>query len=132
MLTGRRRNNLVLVQSRSLASGQWNDAETWSEYGQFWVSIDPQRGREQFSAGELESVVTHTIRGDYMELKDMTPDMRVIFQEDMVYSDGASTPVYSISASARVFNILAVMPDHEQHADVMLKVEEEQRRYGKL
>lgn len=124
-MEGRSRKTKVLVEQANKTSSQWNDGEAWTEYGQFWVSITPQySGREKFVAGEVESIVTHTIRGDYMELKDVTAEMRVVFDPDMDYT--------TVADSARVFIVLAVMPDIENHQDVVIRVEEEGRRYGEL
>lgn len=124
MMSGRRRETLVLVQQKSESDGQWGPAVTWVEVSQIWVSIEPMRGREIFSANERESVVTHRIRGDYMEIKALTPDMRVIMDPSMSYS--------TIPADSRVFNILAVMPDFDGKGDGVMSVAEEGRRYGAI
>lgn len=124
MLTGRRRSNLVLIEQPSEAAGQWNPAVSWTALGQFWVSIEPNRGREKFVSDEVESIVTHTIRGDWSELQVVTAKMRVVYHPTMTFSP--------VPADARVFLVLAVMEDIDNHGDVALYVEEEGRRYGDL
>lgn len=133
MITPRQRNNLVLIQNKvETTDAQWGNTYSWTEYGQFWVSIDPQRGREIFTAGENEAVITHKIRGDYQELIGVTEAMRIIFDPSMSYDDGASPPSAQIPSNARVFDILAVMPDYEHRGDVMISVQEFGRRYNSI
>lgn len=133
MITARQRNCLVLIQYKVETSGQWNNTVSWLQHVQAWVSIEPQRGREVFTAGERESVVTHKIRGDYQELKSVTEEMRIVFDPvNMSYVYAGSPLSWTINANARVFDILAVMPDFEKRGDIMISASEEGRRYGAL
>lgn len=127
LLTGRRRGCLVLVESFTTTDGQYGLSKAWASNRQVWVSIDPKRGDERYTANEKESVVTHVIRGDYYDLLGVTPEMRVIFNASMDYSGSPEIP-----ADSKVYQILAVIPDENERGDTMLHVEEEGRTYGEL
>lgn len=124
MIPARNRTNLVLVQSKTAVQGQWNDTVSWTEFRQVWVSIAPNRGREVFKGDELESVVTHTIRGDYLELEGISPEMRLVYNDTHEYAP--------IRADSQVFDVLAVMPEADHHADCMIQASAKQLRYGDL
>jgi len=124
MVPAKNNNNLVLVQNKVRTPGQWNDTETWTELKQVWVSISPNRGREVFAADERESIVTHTIRGEFLEMEGITAEMRIVYNDTHAYS-----PIRSDSI---VYQILAVMPDMDHRADIMIQAEEEGRRYSAL
>lgn len=128
MISGRRRPCLILIQTFTETDGQYGATVTWSEYCRAWVNIEPDRSREQYKSDERESVVTHTIRGDYMELSEVRATMRIIYNDEMEYGDGQN----GIPSSSRVFEILAVMPAFNDRGDVMIKVEEEGRTYGEI
>lgn len=133
MLTARRRNNLVLVLHKVFVPNPpFNDVEAWVQFAQVWVSIDPERGREIFEEQERTAVVTHKIRGDYQELRDLDETMMVVHHPSMSYPFEGSPPVWGIAADARVFNIMAVMPDFETRGDVVLAVTEDGRRWGTM
>lgn len=132
MITARKRNNLVLIQHKVLVPGPLNDRVEWRQHAQVWVSIDPQRGREVFDSNELSTVVTHTIRGDFMELSGVDETMRIIHASDMNYAYGGSPAGWAIRSDARVFDILAVMPSFEDRGDVMISASEKGMRYGQL
>lgn len=133
MLTGRKRNNLVVIQTFTEATGQWNNVKTWAESSQAWVSINPVRGRERFLANEVESVVSHMIRGDYMELSGVTEEMQVVYHDSMDYSDLQYSDFDNAkSAAAKVFLIHAVLLDYEERGDCVLVCEEEGRSYAAL
>lgn len=132
MITARLRNNLVLIQKKMETAGTWNPVVTWIQHAQVWVSIDPQRGREVFQSSETQSVITHAIRGDFMELSGVDESMRIIHASDMSYVYGGSPAAWTIRSDARVFNILAVMPDFEKRGDVMISAAEDGRRYGAI
>ena len=128
MITGRRRPSLVLFQTFTETDGQYGLTKTWAAHSRAWVNIEPDRAREQYKADEIESIVTHVVRGDYFELRDITPLMRMIYSPSGDYSSSGS----NIPDSALVFNILAVIPAHDQRSDVMIKVEQEGRNYGEI
>lgn len=116
----RRRTNLVLIQAKPGATDPdgWNDTPGWTTHTLAWVSIDPIRGRE--IAAEMQGVQTHNIRGDWLDLKAVTNEMRILFDETGVYDP--------MPAGVRQFDIVAVMRDEDYHEDVLLKVEE--KKYG--
>lgn len=128
MISGRKRPCLVLIQNYTKTDGQWGEAKAWAEFCRAWVSIDPERGREQFTSNEREAISTHIVRGDYLEMKDVTPRMRIVFSPEMSYGNGSTT----VPSTCKVYDILAVMPDENARGDVMLRVQEEERRYGEL
>lgn len=125
MYPAKHNTNLVLIQNKvTVTDPQWGDKVTWAQFAQAWVSITPNRGREIFRGDELEAVVTHTIRGDYLALSGVTEVMRIIMADSHVYSP--------IPASALVFDILAVMPEHDHHADCMIQANLRAARFGDL
>lgn len=128
MMTGRRRPCLVLIQTFFETDGQYGKAVTWYDFATAWVNIEPVRGVERFVADERESAVTHVIRGDYHDLKNVTAKMRLIYSAAMEYGNSPT----EIPDSASVYEILAVMIDHNERGDVMLKVEREGRTYGEI
>lgn len=128
MLSGRRRPCLVLFQSFTETDGQWGKTKAWVNFSQAWVSIEPERGREQFTQNEREAISTHVVRGDYYDLAGISPTFRMIYSPGAEYAASPST----IPDSALVYDILAVMPAHDQKSDVMLKVEQEGRSYGEI
>lgn len=83
-----------------------NETHTsWSTHRQCWVGIDPNYARERFEGGSTESSVTHTFRGHYEEWKDVTGNMRVVF-------DG------------RVFNIIGVKLDFRHRQEAVITANE--------
>jgi SPP1 family predicted phage head-tail adaptor len=128
MITGRRRPCLILIQTYSKVDGPYGATKTWATDRTVWVNLEPKRGFEQYKANEVESVVTHVIRGDYYDLDGVTPQMRVIYAPTMDYG---GSPV-TIPNSAKVYQIHAVIADENERGDTMLRVEEEGRNYGEI
>lgn len=133
MIPSKNNTCLVSIQVVGVVSTdpQWGDQLGWTENRKAWVSINPDRGREVFSGGELESVITHTIRGDFLTLNGVTEKMRIIYNDTHQYvldeeDDDA------IRADSLVFNILAVMPDHDHRRDIMIQAHLDNLRYGDL
>lgn len=124
MYSTRRSTNMVLIQKKTTVAGQYNDTTAWVPHCRAWVSINPVRGREITSGGEQISVVTHTIRGDYVALSGVTEAMRVVHNETHAYD--------SIPDNSVVYNIHAVMADEDRHADVMIQASRDNRPYGLL
>lgn len=125
MIPAKRNNCFVLIQRYTTTDGQWGETKQWGKFSEAWVSINPDRGREIFRSDERESIVTHTIRGDYFELEGVEEKMRVVYSEPGVYEP-------AIPADAKVFDILAVMVDEDGHEDIMIKAEQLGRRFGEL
>lgn len=120
-------SNLVLVQHKVTDTDpQWGDKVSWAEFRTVWVSIQPNRGREVFSGAELTSVVSHTIRGDFLELDGITEEMR------LVYNDTHDYDAHGIRADSLVFDILAVMPNYDGRDDIMIPANLKNLRYGDL
>ena len=128
MITGRRTPCLVRFETYTTVDGQYGETKTWTEFKLAWVNIEPIRGRERYSANELESEITHTVRMAYYEGIDITPHMRMVFAPTMDYGVSPS----SVPDDALVYEILAVMPDHNHLTDVVLHVEQEGRTYGEI
>lgn len=124
MLPAKRLTNLVLIQKRSAVAGAFNDTVSWTEDRRVWVSIDPKRGREVFAKGEHEAVVTHAIRGDFLELEGIDETMRLVFHDTHVYDP--------IPVDALVFDLLAVMPNLDGRDDTMISAALQNRRFGAL
>ncbi len=122
-----RHPNLVLFQKKvKFVDPQWGDQFRWVEDRQVWVSINPDRGREIFKGAELEAVVTHTIRGDYLELDGVSEVMRAVYNDTHDYGS------HGIRADSLVFDLLAVMPDYDGHGDIMIQANLKGQRYGAL
>lgn len=124
MIPVRPATNLVLIQRKVATTGLWNPSVSWTENRRVWVSIIPDRGREIFRGSELESVVTHTIRGDFLELEGVTETDRIIYNDCHAYSP--------INAGSLVFDILAVMPNHDGRNDVMIQANLKSLSYGEM
>lgn len=125
MLHSRKNNCLVEIRQKVKVTGQFNNSNTWAPFLKAWVSIDPDwRGREVGAANETVAIVTHIIRGDFLALKGVTEGMIVVYNELGSYDP--------IPDDAKVYDILAVMPDESNRQDVMLKAQHSGRRYGAL
>lgn len=122
-----RHPNLVLIQ-HTVKSGEFGDQFSWVEFRQVWVSINPNRGREVFAGEELQATVSHTIRGDFLELEGVVEKMRVIYNDTHQY--GPSPAV--IRPDSEVFDILAVMPNYDGRDDVMMQANLITRRFADL
>lgn len=128
------KNNTCLVSIQAVgvvSTGQYGDKYGWTENRKAWVSINPDRGREIFEAGERQAVVTHTIRGDFLTLNGVTEKMRIIYNDTHQYvldpeDDDA------IRADSLVFDIKAVMADHDHRKDIMIQAALDNRRYGQI
>lgn len=118
-----RHPNLVLIQ-RLEKSGEFDDQFSWVDDRLVWVSINPNRGREVFGGDELQAVVTHTLRGDFLELEGVVEKMRVIYNDTHVYDP--------IRPDSEVFDILAVMPNYDDRDDVMMQARLITRRFADL
>lgn len=126
MYNSTRNNNLVLIQHKVTAESVRgrNEVITWETLTDAWVSINPNRGREIMKGDEKQSIVTHTIRGDFLALEVVKADMRIIYNDTHSYDP--------ISPGSRVFNVLSVMADLDMHKDIMIQVDEYSRPYGEL
>ncbi|WP_306049187.1 phage head completion protein [Oceaniradius stylonematis] len=121
-----RRTNLVLIQETGagLDRSGWTGNKDWTEHTKAWVSINPLRGREVTRDAMSLGTVTHDIRGDWLDLKDVSDGMRIVFVETGIY-DPLPEP---LTGDYRTFDIVAVMRDEDEHNDVLLKAEE--KLYG--
>lgn len=124
MIPSKRNSNLVLVQRKQATTGAWNPTVEWVEDRIVWVSIDPARGREVFKGDELEAVVTHKIRGDFLELDGVTEEMRIVYNDSHAYDP--------IRDDSIVFDILAVMPNHDMHDDTLIQATAKALRFSSL
>lgn len=126
MAPSSRFSNLVLIQKKTKTDGSWNPVIAWAEFRQVWVSLQPDRGREVFKGNELTSVVTHTVRGDFLELEGITEEMRIIYNDTHDYGP------QGIRSDSLVFDILAVMSNLDGRDDVMIQANLKALRYGQL
>lgn len=128
MISAKYRSCMVLIEREGVVSSdpQWGDKKGWIEFRKAWVSIQPNRGREVFRDDEKESVITHTIRGDFLDLDGVLETDRIVYNDTHEYS------AHGIPADSRVFDILAVMPNFDGRDDIMIRANEEGRRYGDL
>lgn len=117
-------NNLVLVQRKVEVAGEYNSIKVWAEFMQIWASISPNRGREIFAGDEKQSVITHTIRADFLDAENVTEEMRFVYNDTHTYDP--------VVGGSKVFDILAVMPDIDHKTDVMIQVGLNPLRYEDL
>jgi SPP1 family predicted phage head-tail adaptor len=117
---------LVLIQRKVLTPGQWSDNVSWVPNREVWVSIDPVRGREIYSAGEREAEVTHKIRGDFLELEGIDSEDRVIYNDTHEYD------AHGIRADSLVFDILAVLPNYDGRDDILFNANLNPKHFGDL
>ena len=123
MFSSSRNRNLVLVQEKVTVAGDFNDAVAWQNVGEpAWVSINPVRGREITRDEEVQSIVTHTVRGDYLEINHIKDEMRIVFNEEHEYDP--------ISQNSIIFDVIAVMEDFDTRGDVMIQVERHNLTFG--
>ncbi len=123
MIPSRFNNNFVRFERPTSVEGQYNNSIVWVKYTDAWVSIVPQRGREIFSADETAAIVSHKIRGDFLELEGIDETMRMVFHKTMNYDP--------ILDESEVYNILAYMPDLDNRKDILLSAIKETLNYGK-
>lgn len=122
------RTNLVLFQAKVTGPDPdgFNDVVSWQEHCKAWVSLNPNRGREVTRDETQQSIVSHTVRGDWMELRSVTPEMRMLFIDSGDYASADLT--VDEPTGYRMFDVVAVLNDEDHHADTMIKVEE--KRFG--
>ena len=77
----------------------------WSLFCEAWVSIDPRTGGEYFEGSSRYSQTVVNMTGDWMELKDVKPGMRLITGEP-----------------EQVWDIKTVLPDSDRRGRVKLQV----------
>lgn len=124
MFPTRRNSNLVVVEEKVEVEGDYGPSTTWEEFKKVWVSIVPNRTKEIHRGDERIATVTHTVRGDYLELQGITDEMRLVFNEEHDYDP--------INADSEVFDVIAPMPDYDSKSDIMIQVDLNNLRYGPL
>ncbi|MEM7303403.1 MAG: head-tail adaptor protein [Pseudomonadota bacterium] len=122
MSSANRRTSEVIIQQYTSVDDRFGDKKAWTEFRRVWVGIDPNRGSESFVSGERRATVVYAIRGDFLALEGVTEKMRI------VHSRSGYDP--TIPNDARVFDILAVLPDEVFRDDMMIKAELLPRDYG--
>ncbi len=78
--------------------------QTWERFCRAWVSVDVRRGGEYFETGSRYSQTIQVLKGDWMELKDVTPGMRVV-----------------MGIPERVLDIKTVLPENDLRTQVRLE-----------
>lgn len=77
----------------------------WEDVRTAWVSIDPRFGKERFYEKQMESTVTHVMRGDFLDWQDVKGGWRVIHE-------------------GRVFQVQSVRLDYDRRIEAMVDVQE--------
>ncbi len=77
MKIGNLRHRVVLQKKVVTEDEIKQQSEVWNDYAYVWASIEPISGREYFAARQESAEVTARITIRY--LKDVTPDMQVLF-----------------------------------------------------
>lgn len=77
MKIGSLRHRVVLQKMTVTEDALRQQTESWVDYAYVWAAIEPLSGREYFAARQESAEVTVRITIRY--LKDVTPEMRVLF-----------------------------------------------------
>lgn len=103
MRAGRLRH-LIIIERPSETQGTTGEmVPSWSSFATVWGSVEPLRGREFWSAKEMQAQIDTRIRIRY--LAGVTPKMRVLYGE-------------------RVYLIYAVIDPEYRHQELQLMSQE--------
>lgn len=70
----------VTIQEYVTTRNDWNEpVQTWVDWMQVWVSIEPISGREYWAKHQTQSAVTHRVRMHYVP--GVKPTMRILHGE---------------------------------------------------
>lgn len=103
MKIGKLRHRAILQRKEITQDELKQQTETWVDFAYIWAAIQPLAGREYFSARQENAEVTTRITIRY--LKDVKPDMRVMFNE-------------------KVYEILSVINQDERNISLVLMCKE--------
>lgn len=101
--SSRLRHRLTLQQLVQTPDSAGGYTASWDDVAQLWAEILPINGRERLFAGKVQAETTHRISIRYRN--DISTSHRLVFE-------------------SRVFNIRAIMNEHERDDMLELLVEE--------
>lgn len=101
--SSRLRHRLTLQQVLQTPDSVGGYTASWNDVAQLWAEILPLSGREKLFAGKIQAQSTHRISIRYRN--DISSSHRLVFE-------------------SRIFNIRAVMNEHERDDMLELLVEE--------
>ena len=68
----------VMIQTYEATLNEWNEpVQTWKDWKQVWVSIEPISGREYWAKHQAQAEVSHRIRMRY--IPGVLPTMRIVY-----------------------------------------------------
>lgn len=99
-------STLVEIQTSTEARDPVSNepVQTWALFRKAWVSIDVRRGGEYFETGSRYSQTIQVLKGDWLELRDVTPGMRIV-----------------MGVPQRILDIKTVLPDNDMRTQVRLE-----------
>ena len=103
MKIGPLKHRIVLQRKTVTEDTLKQQSESWVDFAYVWGSIEPLTGREYFSARQENAEVTTRITIRF--LKNVTPDMRVVF-------------------GSRVFEVVSVINPKELNQSLVLMCRE--------
>jgi head-tail adaptor len=102
---GLRSTKVRIEQSTAVRDPESNEEVlTWALFCEAWVSIDPRTGGEYFEGGSRYSQAVVNMTGDWMELRRVTPGMRLV-----------------MGIPDQVYDIKTVLPDNDRRGRVKLQ-----------
>ena len=103
MKIGKLKHRVILQRKEITEDELKQQTETWVDFAYVWAAIQPLSGREYFSARQENAEITARIT--IRHLKDIKPNMRVLFDE-------------------KVYEILSVINPDERNASLVLMCKE--------
>lgn len=98
--------HIITIQKKTGAQNEYGEeTEDWVDYITTRAGIYPVSGKEFFSADATRAEITHKVNMRYIPGKEITPDMRVKFQD-------------------RYFQILSVINFQEKNVEYQLMCKE--------
>lgn len=85
----------------------------WVKFSEAWVSLMPVRGREKYIGNSKESDVSHLLKIDPLEGRDITPSMRIILDKTGRFID---------KADFLYFQIMSILPDFTEREEMTIQV----------
>ena len=103
MKIGKLKHRVILQRKEITEDELKQQTETWVDFAYVWAEVQPLSGREYFAAKQENAEVTTRIT--IRHLKDVKPDMRVLFNE-------------------KVYEILSVINPYERNVSLVLMCRE--------
>jgi SPP1 family predicted phage head-tail adaptor len=113
MQAGRLRHRITLQEERPTRDSYKAEVLGWVDVATVWAAVEPLRGREYFSAQQVNSEVSHRVTIRYRS--GVTSAMRVLFGSRVLQIDGVIN-VNEQNRELQLMCIEGVSPDAGQDA----------------